>query len=104
MGHLLRHEDESASRLVTWRSTAGRVRRGRPARTYVDQLENDAGLPAAEFAHLADDCQHWASIVARTYVDQLENDAGLPATEFAHLAKDRQHWASIVVGRLTQDD
>jgi hypothetical protein len=63
VGHLLRHNDESASQLVIWRSTNGKVRRGRPMRTYVDQLENDSGLPATELAPLANDHQLCKSVV-----------------------------------------
>lgn len=63
VGHLLRHNDEEASRVVTWRSTAGSVSRGRPNKTYIDQLEEDTGLPSSEIARFASDRQLWRGMV-----------------------------------------
>ena len=62
-GHLLRHDEEEASRLVVWRSMEGGRKRGRPRKTYVDQLEADTGLSATELARLAMDRQLWKSLV-----------------------------------------
>ncbi len=61
---LLRHKhDKPSSRLVMWRFTGGG---GSPIRcsmrTWVDQMEDDSRLPAAELARLANDRQHLGSV------------------------------------------
>ena len=44
-GHLIRHEEEIANKLVMWEpTTQGRANRGRRKTTYVDQLKRDTGL------------------------------------------------------------
>lgn len=70
VGHLLRHEEEVASKLVTWRATS-RAGRGRPPRTYLDQLSEDTGVQPSEINGLAQNRQLWRNVV----VSRLTKDA-----------------------------
>ena len=43
-GHLMRHDNEIANKLVLWEPTNGSARRGRKTITFVDNLREDIGL------------------------------------------------------------
>ena len=43
-GHCIRHPDVTASTLVLWQPTKGKVSRGRPPVNYIDNLKDDAGV------------------------------------------------------------
>ena len=43
-GHLMRHDNEMAHKLVLWEPTNGSARRGRKTITFVDNLREDIGL------------------------------------------------------------
>ena len=43
-GHLMRHDNEMAHKLVLWEPTHGSARRGRKTITFVDNLREDIGL------------------------------------------------------------
>ena len=43
-GHCVRHTEEEAPKLILWQPHGGRRNRGRPRRTYIDNLLEDTGL------------------------------------------------------------
>ena len=64
-GHLLRHSNEAASNLITWRSNEGKARQGAARKTYVDLLEDDTGLTADEINRCARDRHQWRVVIDR---------------------------------------
>ena len=58
-GHCYRHPEEAASNLVLWTPNHGKRRRGRPARTFVQQLRDDTGLQEREMASLMLSRDQW---------------------------------------------
>ena len=51
-GHIWRHDEEIAHNLLFWMPTTGKNKRGRPQKTYIDQLIEDAGLQMEELKTL----------------------------------------------------
>ena len=51
-GHFWRSKDELISDVLLWKPTHGHASVGRPARTYIDQLCEDAGCTAGELPYL----------------------------------------------------
>ena len=49
-GHCWRHKEEIASDTLLWQPTYRHTAVGRPAKTYVDQLQEDSGLEKADLA------------------------------------------------------
>ena len=43
-GHIWRHDEEIGHKLLFWMPTNGKSKRGRPQKTYIDQLIEDSGL------------------------------------------------------------
>ena len=59
-GHLIRHEDEVANKLVLWQPTDGRPSRGRKRRTYIQNLFEDTGTEnVSEINNLMKDRNTW---------------------------------------------
>ena len=57
-GHCYRHQ-EAASNLVLWTSNHGKRGRGRPARTFVQQLRDDTGLQEREMGSMMLSRDQW---------------------------------------------
>ena len=59
-GHLIRHEEEVANKLVLWQPTDGRPSRGRKRRTYIQNLLEDTGTENVnEIINLMKDRNTW---------------------------------------------
>ena len=55
--------DEVISDLLLWEPKHGARKRGRPALTYVDQLQNDTGLSIAELKNIMENRKEWMKLV-----------------------------------------
>lgn len=64
-GHCCRHPEEAASNLVLWTPKHGKRGRGRPARTFVQQLREDTGLEEQEMLSLMRCRDRWRSMAGR---------------------------------------
>ena len=62
-GHCYRAKDECISDLLLWRPKHGRRSVGRPAKTYVDLLEEDTGFKTEELVDLMEDRVLWREVV-----------------------------------------
>lgn len=58
-GHCWRSKEELAHQLLLWEPTHGKRSRGRPRRTYVDQLMDDTGLRKEELPKAMEDRDYW---------------------------------------------
>ena len=58
-GHCWRHKEEIASDTLLWQPTHGHTAVGRPAKTFVDQLQEDAGLEKEDLATAMMDRDLW---------------------------------------------
>ena len=59
-GHLIRHEEEVANKLVLWQPTSGRPSRGRKKRTYIENLFEDTGTEdVSKLINLMKDRNTW---------------------------------------------
>ena len=47
-GHCMRHQEEEASKLILWEPRQGHTKRGRRARTYIDNIKADTGLDSSQ--------------------------------------------------------
>ena len=63
VGHIWRKRDEMANQLLLWEPRYGKRRPGRPALTYVDQLEKDTGLTKDELKLIMKDRKMWPRLV-----------------------------------------
>ena len=63
IGHCWRKKDEVISDLLLWEPKHGARKRGRPALTYVDQLQNDTGLSIAELKNIMENRKEWMKLV-----------------------------------------
>ena len=66
-GHCYRHPEEAASNLVLWTPNHGKRGRGRPARTFVQQLRDDTGLQEREMASLMLSRDQWRIMAGRCF-------------------------------------
>ena len=57
--HIWRKRDEMANQLLFWEPRYGKRRPGRPALTYVDQLEKDTGHTKDEVKLIMEDRKMW---------------------------------------------
>ena len=70
-GHLIRHEEEIANKLVLWQPTDGRPSRGRKKKTFIQNLLEDTGAEDVnELKNLAKDRNGWK--------DRVEQSLGRP--------------------------
>ena len=58
-GHCWRSKEELIHKLILWDPSHGNRSRGRPARTYIDQLVSDTGLSKEDLPAAMDDRQYW---------------------------------------------
>ena len=63
IGHCWRKKDEVISDLLLWEPKHGARKRGRPALTYVDQLQNDTGLSIVELENIMENRKEWLKLV-----------------------------------------
>ena len=61
--HCWRRKDEVISDLLLWGPKHGARRRGRPATTYVNQLQNDTGLSISELKSIMGNEKEWMKLV-----------------------------------------
>ncbi len=65
-GHCWRSKNEISSDLLMWEPLHGKRRRGAPARTYIDVLQEDTGIEKEDLPKLMADTVLW-----RSYVDGI---------------------------------
>ena len=58
-GHCWRSRDELISDVLLWTPTHGRVKAGRPARTYIQQLCEDTGCSPEDLPEAMNDREKW---------------------------------------------
>ena len=63
VGHCWGKKDEVISEQLLWEPKHGARKRGRPARTYVNQLRNDTGLSIAELKNIMGNRKEWMKLV-----------------------------------------
>ena len=63
-GHCWRSRDELISDLLLWTPTYGRVKAGRPARTYIQQLCEDTGCGTEDLPEAMNDREKWRGRVS----------------------------------------
>ena len=64
-GHCQRHPEESAHQLTLWMPKRGNRNRGRPAASFVQQLERDTGLGMEDIKNQMMDRDVWRGVVGR---------------------------------------
>ena len=64
-GHMKRHPEEMGHNLTMWLPTQGKRSIGKPAMTYVQQLEMDTGLAVEEICTQMMDRQIWRGMIGR---------------------------------------
>ena len=62
-GHCWRSKAEVIPKLLFWQPTQGRRSRGRPAQTYIDQMERDTGLLRTEIPTIMEDRKEWKDLI-----------------------------------------
>ena len=62
-GHVWRHDDEIANQLLFWQPTHGKNKRGRPSKTFINQLCDDTDLDVPEIKNLMLDRELWKSFI-----------------------------------------
>ena len=58
-GHCWRSKGEVISQLLLWEPDHGKRARGRPARTYIDQLSDDSNVPKENLVAVMEDRDYW---------------------------------------------
>ena len=67
-GHCWRSRDELISDVFLWTPTYGRVKAGRPARTYIQQLWEDMGWSPGDLPEAMNDRERWRERVRDIHV------------------------------------
>ena len=62
-GHCWRSKSEIISQMLFWEPSKGKRTRGRPAMTYIDQLEKDTCLPRQELPKIMENRTEWKKLV-----------------------------------------
>ena len=62
-GHCLRATNEVISEVILWEPTHGKRGRGRPARTYIDQLVDDTGIQKEHLCMAMEDREGWRGVI-----------------------------------------
>ena len=63
IGHVWRREEETLHKLLLWDPSHGRRSRGRPKKTFVDQICEDSDVPREYLARFMKDREEWRRIV-----------------------------------------
>lgn len=69
-GHCWRSKQELISDILLWTPKHGHSSVGRPSKTYLDQLSEDAGCPVEHLPTLMSDRKAWRGVVARFRANQ----------------------------------
>ena len=64
-GHCWRSKNELASNLLLWYPNHGKRSRGRPEKTYIDQLSSDTGCEREELANAMQNRDGWRERVIK---------------------------------------
>ena len=62
-GHCWRRKDEIISKLLFWDPKHGSRNRGRPVKTYINQIEEDTGINRCDLPALMDDRILWRGLL-----------------------------------------
>ena len=68
IGHSWRRKNEIISKVLLWDPKHGKRKRGRPAKTYVDQLQSDIDLSLEDLKVVMEDREEWRKIIHRARV------------------------------------
>ena len=71
-GHCWRSKAEVIPKLLFWQPTQGRRSRGRPAQTYIDQMERDTGLLRTEIPTVMEDRKEWKDLILNVRARSIE--------------------------------
>jgi len=71
-GHCWRSKDEPVAGLLLWQPRHGVRSRGRPARTYIDQLEEDVGIRHMDLPSSMDDRECWRGRVRSVRASSIQ--------------------------------
>ena len=72
-GHCWRSKNELAHQLLLWEPTHGKRARGRPRRTFTDQLVDDTELQKEDLANAMNDREYWKSKVVDVRLRSTRN-------------------------------
>ena len=62
-GHCFRSKMEVINQLILWEPKQGKRKIGRPRKTYINQIEEDTGIPRGQLANVMEDREQWKAIV-----------------------------------------
>ena len=62
-GYIWRSKNEISSQLLFWEPRHGKRSRGRPATTYIDQLERDTGLSRQNLPRVMEQRKDWKKLI-----------------------------------------
>ena len=73
-GHIWRHDEEIAHNLLFWMPTNGKNKRGRPQKTYIDQLIEDTGLQMEELKILMANREERKSFINSNFPKRFDHE------------------------------
>ena len=62
-GHAWRHNEEIVHDLIFWQPTHGKNKKGRPYKTYIDQIKDDTNLPVNEIKSYMENRPRWKEFI-----------------------------------------
>ena len=73
-GHIWRHDEEIAHNLLFWMPTNGKNKRGRPQKTYIDQLIENTGLQMEELKILMANREEGKSFINSNFPKRFDHE------------------------------
>ena len=70
-GHCWRSKNELAAEVLLWEPSHGKRTRGRPRKTFIDQLEADTGCTREELKGAMGDREDWSKCVEMSRVSSI---------------------------------
>ena len=66
-GHIWKHDEEIARNLLSWMPSNGKNKRGRPQKTYIEQIIEDTGLEMEGLKTLMANREEWKSFINNNF-------------------------------------